>query len=86
MGMRGRMIARYRTGILESVAALDWMMRRPGELETELWHDVENIEGARQVKRVTSVERLAQATPEQLELWVERILEAGGLDDVLGGN
>ncbi|MGL1833254.1 DUF4351 domain-containing protein [Rhodocyclaceae bacterium SMB388] len=37
----------------------DWMMRLPDELESRLWHHIENIEGERNVKYVTSVERLA---------------------------
>jgi predicted transposase YdaD len=45
--------------ILGFFAVLDWMMRLPEELETELWHDIESIEGERRVKYVTSLERLA---------------------------
>jgi hypothetical protein len=48
-----------RLRILELFGVLDWMMRLPEELETELWRDIEVIEGERQVKYVTSVERLA---------------------------
>jgi len=107
------------------------MMRLPEDLENELWHDIEKIEGERKVKYVTSVERLAikrgieqgleqglqkgraegsaavlarllnrrfgplpttlterlaQATPEQLELWAERVLDAPSLDEVFAGN
>ena len=132
-----------RTRILDFFAVLDWMMQLPRELETELWHDIERIEGERKVKYVTSVERLAierglqkgleqgleqglergreqglaqglergrqrggaavlarqlnrrfaplspavterlaQASPEQLESWAERILDATSIDDV----
>ncbi|MGL1832956.1 hypothetical protein ACKVEX_05040 [Rhodocyclaceae bacterium SMB388] len=31
-------------------------------------------------------ERLSQATPEQLELWAERVLDAPSLDDIFAGN
>lgn len=34
-------------------------MRLSGELEAEVWHDLEAIEGERKMKYVTSVERLA---------------------------
>ena len=34
-------------------------MRLPEDLENELWHDIEEIEGERKGKYVTSVERLA---------------------------
>lgn len=120
-----------------------WMMRLPAELETKLWHDIETLEGERNVKYATSVERLAiergmqkgmeqgleqglekglqrglekwraeggsallgrvlrgrfgplpkpvidrlaKATPEQLELWADRVLDAGSLDDVFSEN
>ena len=115
------------------------MMRLPEELELKLWHDIETIEGERNVKYVTSVERLAiergmqqglekgmqkgletglakgraeggsallvrllnrrfgslprtiierlaQATPDQLEIWADRVLDADSLDDVFSEN
>lgn len=45
--------------VIELFAVLDWMMRLPAELEDELWHDIETLEGERKVKYITSVERLA---------------------------
>ena len=57
--------------ILGFFAVLDWMMRLPEELETELWHDIESIEGERKVKYVTSVERLA------IKRGIEQGLEQG---------
>jgi hypothetical protein len=124
-----------RQRILDFFSVLDWMMRLPKELEQRLWQDIENIEGERKVKYVTSVERLAiergmakgmqqgieqglkqgraqgiadalhrqlnrrfgpltddvtrrlsQATPEQLEIWVERVLEAQSIDEVFAEN
>jgi len=48
-----------RERILGFFAVLDWMMRLPEDLENEVWHDIEKIEGERKVKYVTSVERLA---------------------------
>lgn len=32
------------------------------------------------------IDRLAQATPEQLELWADRVLDAASLDDVFTEN
>ena len=128
-----------RERILGFFGILDWMMRLPEDLDNELWHDIERIEGERNVKYVTSVERLAikrgieqgmekglekgmekglergraegsaallsrqltrrfgpltttiterlaQATPEQLEQWAERVLDAPSLDDVFAEN
>ncbi|HRP77462.1 MAG TPA: DUF4351 domain-containing protein [Rhodocyclaceae bacterium] len=124
-----------RQRILDFFSVLDWMMRLPKELEQRLWQDIENIEGERKVKYVTSVERLAiergmakgmqqgieqglkqgraqgiaavlhrqlnrrfgplpddvtrrlsQATPEQLEIWVERVLEAQSIDEIFAEN
>lgn len=136
-----------RQRILDFFSVLDWMMRLPKELEQRLWQDIENIEGERKVKYVTSVERLAierglekgmqqglqqgmqkglqegleqglekgraqgsasillrllnrrfgplaadvtrrlsQATPEQLEVWAERVLDAGTIDEVFAEN
>lgn len=137
--------------ILQFFSVLDWMMRLPEELELKLWHDIETIEGERNVKYVTSVERLANergmqqgmqeglekglekgmqkgmqkgletglakgraeggsallgrmlnrrfgplpksiidrlahATPDQLEIWADRVLEADKLDDVFAEN
>lgn len=51
------------------------MMRLPAELETELWHDIESIEGERQVKYVTSVERLA--ITRGVEIGTEKSMEKG---------
>ncbi|MBV2262231.1 MAG: DUF4351 domain-containing protein [Thauera sp.] len=48
-----------RQRILDFFGVLDWMMRLPDELEHKLWQDIENIEGERKVRYVTSVERLA---------------------------
>lgn len=135
----GDLVAR----ILQFLAVLDWMMRLSEELELKLWHDIETIEGERNVKYVTSVERLAiergmqqgmqegpekgmqkgletglakgraeggsallgrmlnrrfgplpksiidrlaHATPDQLEIWADRVLEADKLDDVFAEN
>lgn len=64
-----------RQRILEFFGVLDWMMRLPEELEVELWHDIEAIEGERQVKYVTSVERLA--IKRGIEQGLERGLERG---------
>lgn len=116
-----------RQRILDFFSVLDWMMRLPRELEQRLWQDVENIEGERKVKYVTSVERLAiergleqepengraqgsasillhllnrrfgppsadvtlrlsLATPEQLEIWAGRVLDAGRIDEVFAEN
>jgi predicted transposase YdaD len=128
-----------RQRILDFFSVLDWMMRLPKELEQRLWQDIENIEGERKVKYVTSVERLAierglqkgmeeglekgleqglekgraqgtasvllrllnrrfgplsadvtrrlaQSTPEQLEIWAERVLDAGTIDEVFAEN
>ena len=128
-----------RQRILDFFSVLDWMMRLPKELEERLWQDIENIEGERKVKYVTSVERLAterglqkgmeqgiekglekgreegrtqgtasvllrllnrrfgplsadvtrrlaQSTPEQLEIWAERVLDARTIDEVFAEN
>jgi hypothetical protein len=54
--------------VLELFAILDWMMQLPEEFELKLWQDIETIEGERNVKYVTSVERLAIARGEQIGL------------------
>lgn len=61
--------------IIDFFAVLDWMMRLPDKLEDELWQDIENIEGERQVKYVTSVERLA--TKRGIEQGLQRGREEG---------
>ena len=134
------MNATGRDNASSTFSVLDWMMRLPREFEQRLWQDIENIEGERKVKYVTSVERLAiergcrrawskgsksvsekgiekqgraqgsanvppapaepalrpasprhhpassQSTPEQLEIWAERVLEARTIDEVFAGN
>lgn len=124
-----------KTRILQFFAVLDWMMHLPEEFESKLWHDIQTIEGERNVKYVTSVERLAiergiqqgmqqgmetglakgraeggsallarqisrrfgplpktiierlaQAAPDQLEIWADRVLDADSLDDVFSEN
>lgn len=140
-----------RQRILDFFSVLDWMMRLPRDLEQRLWQDIENIEGGRKVKYVTSAERLAierglekgiregmqqgmqkglekgleqgleqepekgraqgsasillrllnrrfgppsadvtlrlsLATPEQLEIWAGRVLDAGRIDEVFAEN
>ncbi|MCK0506470.1 DUF4351 domain-containing protein [Aromatoleum anaerobium] len=45
--------------ILRLFSVLDWMMQLPKALEAKLWQDIEDIEGERKVRYVTSVERLA---------------------------
>ncbi|HNV90818.1 MAG TPA: cytosolic protein, partial [Thauera aminoaromatica] len=70
-----------RQRILDFFSVLDWMMRLPREFEQRLWQDIENIEGERKVKYVTSVERLAierglQKGMEQgLEIGIEKGIE-----------
>ena len=59
------------------------MMRLPKELAQRLWQDIENIEGERKVKYITSVDRLAI---EQLEIWAERVLDARTIDKVFAKN
>ena len=68
-----------RQRILEFFGVLDWMMRLPEELEVELWHDIEVIEGERQMKYVTSVERLAikRGVEQGIERGIERGLAQG---------
>jgi len=110
-------------------------MKLPKALEQQLWQDIENIEGTRKVRYVTSIERIAieqglekgleqgiergrregqqealsgvlhrqltrrfgtlpaelaqrlsQATPEQLEIWADRVLDATVLDEVFVEN
>ncbi|MBK7000650.1 MAG: DUF4351 domain-containing protein [Rhodoferax sp.] len=48
-----------RQRILDLFAVLDWMMRLPDGLENKLWQDIEQIEGEKRMRYVTSVERLA---------------------------
>jgi len=54
-------------------------MRLPEDLENELWHDIEKIEGERKVKYVTSVERLAikRGIEQGLEQGMEKGLQKG---------
>lgn len=65
--------------ILDFFAVLDWMMRLPEELESRLWHHIENIEGERNVKYVTSVERLAieRGMEKGMQKGMEKGLEKG---------
>jgi hypothetical protein len=86
----------YRQGwerqrILDLFAVLDWMMRLPEGLEDKRWRDIEQIEGEQKMPYVTSVERratergmqrLMNATLEQLERWTDNILDAASLEEV----
>ena len=124
-----------RQRIIDLFRVLDWMLKLPDSLERQLWQDIENIEGARKVTYVSSIERFAiergmkkgiqqgmqqgmqqgiekgiqqglaqglrrqlsrrfgplspevtrrleHATPEQLEIWSDRVLDARTLDEV----
>lgn len=70
----------------EFFAVLDWMMRLPEELEAKLWRDIEEIEGERKVKYVTSIERLAIERGRQLgmEQGIERGIEKGRVEGSVG--
>lgn len=48
-----------RQRVLDFFAVLDWMMKLPRDLERRLWQDIENIEGERKVRYVTSIEQIA---------------------------
>ena len=61
--------------ILRLFAVLDWMMQLPAELEAKLWQDIKTIEGERNVRYVTSVERLA--TERGLQQGLAKGLEQG---------
>ena len=124
-----------RQRIIDLFRVLDWMLKLPDSLERQLWQDIENIEGARKVTYVSSIERFAiergmkkgiqqgmqqgmqqgiekgiqqglaqglrrqlsrrfgplspevtrqleHATPEQLEIWSDRVLDARTLGEV----
>jgi hypothetical protein len=47
-----------RQRILDLFAVLDWMMRLPEALEQKLWQDIGEIEGEKQMRYITSVERI----------------------------
>jgi hypothetical protein len=61
--------------VLRLFSVLDWMMQLPKALEAQLWQDIEDIEGERKVRYVTSVERLA--TERGMQQGRERGLEEG---------
>ncbi|HRQ56863.1 MAG TPA: hypothetical protein PLN31_05545 [Azoarcus taiwanensis] len=65
---------------------LDWMMRLPKELEAKLWQDIEQIEGERKVKYVTSVERLIIERERQLgiEEGIQKGIEKGRAEGSVG--
>jgi hypothetical protein len=46
------------------------MMKLPEDLEQQLWHEIETIEGNKKMQYVTSVERMA--TAKGLELGLEK--------------
>ena len=68
-----------RRRVLNLFSVLDWMMQLPKELEAKLWQDIESIEGERQVRYITSVERLAieRGMQKGLEQGIEKGLEQG---------
>ena len=43
--------------IIELFGVLDWMMTLPDALEDRLWQDIEELEGTRNMRYITSVER-----------------------------
>ncbi len=47
-----------RQRILDLFAVIDWMMRLPGDLERQLWQDIEAFEEKAKMRYVTSVERI----------------------------
>jgi len=49
-----------RQRILDLFAVLDWMMRLPENLEQQLWQDIQDHEGARKMRYITSVERIGR--------------------------
>ena len=116
-----------RQRIIDLFRVLDWMLKLPDSLERQLWQDIENIEGERNVTYVSSIERFAiergmkkgiekgiekgirqglaqslqrqlnrrfgplsaevtrqleNATPEQLETWTDRVLDARTIEEV----
>jgi hypothetical protein len=48
-----------RQRIIDLFRVLDWMLKLPDSLERQLWQDIENIEGERNVTYVSSIERFA---------------------------
>ena len=68
--------------ILRLFSVLDWMMQLPKALEAKLWQDIEDIEGERKVRYVTSVERLAteRGMQQGLEKGLEQGIEKGRLE------
>jgi hypothetical protein len=47
--------------VIDLFGVIDWMMKLPEELEQQLWHEIETIEGSAKMQYVTSVERMAIA-------------------------
>ena len=56
--------------VLDLFGVIDWMMKLPEDLEQQLWHEIETIEGNNKMQYVTSVERRAIA--KGLELGLEK--------------
>ncbi|MFV8824131.1 DUF4351 domain-containing protein [Thauera sp. WH-2] len=48
-----------RQRIIDLFRVLDWILKLPDSLERQLWQDIENIEGERNVTYVSSIERFA---------------------------
>ena len=68
-----------RQRILDFFAVLDWMMKLPRDLDRQLWQDIENIEGERKVRYVTSIERIAieQGMEKGIAQGMEKGIEKG---------
>ena len=68
-----------RERIIELFGVLDWMLALPDALENRLWQDIETLEGTRNMRYITSVERigLRKGFEKGLEKGREEGLEQG---------
>ena len=54
--------------VLDLFGVIDWMMKLPEDLEQQLWHEIETIEGNNKMQYVTSVERIGIAKGREIGL------------------
>ena len=68
-----------RQRIIDLFRVLDWILKLPDSLERQLWQDIENIEGERNVTYVSSIERFAieRGMKKSMQQGIEQGIEQG---------
>ncbi|MGQ5489538.1 Rpn family recombination-promoting nuclease/putative transposase [Thauera sp. ZXT1-4] len=68
-----------RQRIIDLFRVLDWILKLPDSLERQLWQDIENIEGERNVTYVSSIERFAieRGMKKGMQQGIEQGIEQG---------